>query len=77
MTLPATVPFVGPEAQERRAAARSRADRRERERVRPLAARGRRDAARGGRGLWKYGDPEAHDLRAPSRRITGSRRRTS
>lgn len=63
-SLPATVPFVGPEAQERA-------------RGRPFAARlGANESlfgpspaaveamARAAREVWMYGDPENHDLRA-------------
>jgi histidinol-phosphate aminotransferase len=63
-SLPATVPFVGPEAQERRLG-------------RPFAARlGANESAfgpspraveameRAARGAWMYGDPENHDLKA-------------
>ncbi len=64
LSLPATVPFVGPEAQERA-------------RHRPFAARlGANESlfgpsplaveamARAARDVWMYGDPENHDLRA-------------
>jgi histidinol-phosphate aminotransferase len=63
-TLPSTVPFVGPEAQERA-------------RGRPFAARiGANESVFGpspraiaameaaAAGVWMYGDPESHDLRA-------------
>ena len=62
-TLPATVPFVGPEAQERAMghpfAARLGAN----ENIfgpSPRAITAMRDA---GNGIWMYGDPESHDLR--------------
>ncbi len=62
--LPATVPFVGPETQERRRGAPFRARLGANESVfgpspRAVAAMGRAAAE-----AWKYGDAQAHDLRA-------------
>ncbi len=62
--LPATVPFVGPEAQERARGAAFRARLGANESVfgpspRAVAAMGAAAAD-----AWKYGDPENHDLRA-------------
>jgi histidinol-phosphate aminotransferase len=61
--LPSTVPFVGPEAQERRRGRVFRARIGANESVfgpspKALAAMGRAAAE-----CWKYGDPESHDLR--------------
>ena len=63
-SLPATVPFVGPETQERRRGAPFRARLGANESVfgpspRAVAAMGRAAAE-----AWKYGDAQAHDLRA-------------
>lgn len=62
--LPATVPFVGPEAQERRRgrAFRARLGANE-SRFGPSPA-AVEAMARAARDVWMYGDPECHDLRA-------------
>jgi histidinol-phosphate aminotransferase len=60
-SLPSTVPFVGPEAQERRQGQVFSARLGANENVfgpSPLATRAMSET-----GLWKYGDPENHDLR--------------
>ena len=60
-TLPATVPFVGPEAQERAMAQRFEARLGANESVfgpSPAAV-----LAMAETGQWMYGDPESHDLR--------------
>ncbi|WP_179380156.1 pyridoxal phosphate-dependent aminotransferase [Jannaschia marina] len=62
-SLPATVPFVGPEAQERARAAAFAARLGANESVfgpAPSAIAAMEDAARD---AWMYGDPECHDLR--------------
>lgn len=62
-SLPATVPFVGPETQERQQGRDFRARIGANESVfgpSPRAISAMQDAARG---TWMYGDPEAHDLR--------------
>jgi histidinol-phosphate aminotransferase len=63
-SLPATVPFVGPEAQERAAgrpfAARLGAN----ESVFGPSPRAVAAIARAASEVWMYGDPEAHDLKA-------------
>ena len=63
-TLPATVPFVGPEAQERRMgrafAARIGAN----ESVFGPSPRAIAAMEAAAREIWMYGDPESHDLRA-------------
>ena len=65
-SLPQAVPFVGPEAQERaRGAVVPRADRRQRERLRPLAAGGGGDGRGGG---------ESPGATATRRRTTCARR---
>lgn len=63
-SLPASVPFVGPEAQERAAAAPFRARLGANESLfgMPPAALAAMQAAAGE--LWMYGDPENHDLKA-------------
>jgi len=62
-SLPATVPFVGPEAQERARgrvfAARVGAN----ENVFGPSPRAVEAMAEAAREVWKYGDPESHDLR--------------
>ncbi|KPP90247.1 MAG: histidinol-phosphate aminotransferase [Rhodobacteraceae bacterium HLUCCA08] len=63
-SLPATVPFTGPEALERRAGLPFRARLGANESVfgpSPRAIAAMREAAAE---AWKYGDPESHDLRA-------------
>ncbi|TPE53141.1 pyridoxal phosphate-dependent aminotransferase [Amaricoccus solimangrovi] len=63
-SLPASVPFVGPEAQERARGATFRARLGANESVfgpSPKAIAAMREAAAM---AWRYGDPEAHDLRA-------------
>ncbi len=63
-SLPATVPFVGPEAQERRLSRPFRARLGANESLfgpSPRAIAAMQSAARD---AWMYGDPEAHDLRA-------------
>ncbi len=62
-SLPATVPFVGPEAQERQRGQHFRARIGANESVfgpSPRAVAAMQDAANG---IWMYGDPESHDLR--------------
>ena len=62
-SLPATVPFVGPEAQERRSGTAFRARLGANESVfgpSPEAVEAMRRAASG---AWMYGDPESFDLR--------------
>ena len=64
LTLPATVPFVGPEAQERALGHPFSARLGANENVfgpSPLAIAAMSAASEG---IWKYGDPESHDLRA-------------
>jgi len=63
-SLPATVPFVGPETQERARGAAFQARLGANESVfgpSPRAVAAMTEAAAG---VWRYGDPEAHDLRA-------------
>lgn len=63
-TLPATVPFVGPEAQERARGSAFTARLGANESVfgpSPAAVAAMREAAPG---VWRYGDPEAYELRA-------------
>ena len=79
--LPATVPFVGPEAQERTRGRRFRARIGANESVfgpSPRAVEAMRAAAAQS---WMYGDPEMHELkaahRAPPRRRAGQYRRRS
>ncbi len=70
-SLPATVPFVGPEAQERARGAAFSARIGANENVfgpSPKAIKAMRDAAPG---IWMYGDPESHDLRAALARHHG------
>jgi len=62
--LPATVPFVGPEARERREGAPFRARLGANESVFGPSPRAVAAMARAAAEAWKYGDPEAHDLRA-------------
>ncbi|GAA6163183.1 pyridoxal phosphate-dependent aminotransferase [Pelagimonas sp. KU-00592-HH] len=62
-TLPATVPFVGPEAQERAQGEGFRARLGANENIfgpSPRAIAAMKDASDG---IWMYGDPESHDLR--------------
>lgn len=69
--LPATVPFVGPETQERRAGRPFRARLGANESLfgpSPLALAAMRAAAEE---VWMYGDPEVHDLRAAIARHHG------
>jgi histidinol-phosphate aminotransferase len=61
-SLPSTVPFVGPEAQERHLGKVFRARLGANESLfgpSPLAIKGMQDAAQD---VWMYGDPELHDL---------------
>jgi histidinol-phosphate aminotransferase len=70
-SLPASVPFVGPEAQERARGRRFRARIGANENVfgpSPLAIQAMRVAAAD---IWKYGDPELHDLRLALGRHVG------
>lgn len=70
-SLPATVPFVGPEEQERRRGAPFAARLGANENVfgpSPLALAAMRDAAGA---VWTYGDPTSHDLRAALARHLG------
>ena len=63
-SLPATVPFVGPEAQERERGRKFRARIGANEKqVRPVAPGHRGDARAAARENWKYCDPENHDLK--------------
>lgn len=69
--LPATVPFVGPEALERRngRALKVRLGANESPfGVSPIAAAAMRDAVDE---VWQYNDPEAHDLKAALAGVTG------
>ena len=63
LTLPATVPFVGPEAQERAMghpfAARLGAN----ENIFGPSPRAIKALQEASNGIWMYGDPESHDLR--------------
>ncbi len=70
-SLPAAVPFVGPEAQERTRGQAFRARIGANENVfgpSPRAIEAMREAAAH---TWKYGDPESHDLRAALARHLG------
>jgi len=70
-SLPAAVPFVGPEEQERRRGAPFAARLGANENVfgpSPLALAAMRDEAGN---VWKYGDPTSHDLRAALARHLG------
>jgi len=62
--LPASVPFVGPEAQERARGAAFRARLGANESVFGPSPRAVTAIAEAAAGVWRYGDPEAHDLRA-------------
>lgn len=63
-SLPATVPFVGPETQERRRGAAFTARLGANESVFGPSPRAVAAIAEAAREAWKYGDPEIHDLRA-------------
>ncbi|MFO1106187.1 MAG: pyridoxal phosphate-dependent aminotransferase [Amaricoccus sp.] len=62
--LPATVPFVGPEAQERARGAGFRARLGANESAFGPSPRVIAALAEAAHEVWRYGDPEAHDLRA-------------
>ncbi|RVT85509.1 pyridoxal phosphate-dependent aminotransferase [Rhodobacteraceae bacterium CCMM004] len=61
-SLPAAVPFVGPETQERRSGRGFRARLGANESVFGPSPRVREAIARAGAEAWMYGDPEMHDL---------------
>jgi histidinol-phosphate aminotransferase len=63
-SLPATVPFVGPEAQERARGRRFVARLGANESVFGPSPRAVEAMARAAAGAWMYGDPENHDLKA-------------
>ena len=63
-TLPATVPFVGPEAQERARGQAFTARLGANESVFGPSPRAIAAMAEAARNVWMYGDPENHDLRA-------------
>ena len=63
MSLPATVPFVGPEAQERQHGAPFLARIGANENVFGPSPRAVAAMAKAAEGIWMYGDPESHDLR--------------
>jgi len=62
-SLPATVPFVGPETQERARGARFVARLGANESVFGPSPRAVAAMAEAASGAWMYGDPEGHDLR--------------
>jgi len=61
--LPATVPFVGPEAQERNRGAPFLARIGANECLFGVSPKAVAAMAEAGKEIWKYGDPEGHDLR--------------
>jgi histidinol-phosphate aminotransferase len=61
--LPATVPFVGPEAQERARGQAFRARIGANESVFGPSPRAVKSMQHAAQGVWQYGDPENHDLR--------------
>ena len=63
-SLPATVPFVGPETQERAAGKAFRARIGANESGFGPAPSVKAAMREGADAVWKYGDPENHDLRA-------------
>ncbi|WP_158971059.1 pyridoxal phosphate-dependent aminotransferase [Chachezhania sediminis] len=63
MSLPATVPFVGPEAQERQRGAPFLARIGANENVFGPSPRAVEAMAKSAADIWMYGDPESHDLR--------------
>lgn len=63
-SLPASVPFVGPETQERSRGAPFRARLGANESVFGPSPKAKRAIAEAAQGAWMYGDPESHDLRA-------------
>lgn len=63
-TLPATVPFVGPEAQERARGAAFDARIGANENVFGPSPKAIKAMQRAASEIWMYGDPESHDLRA-------------
>jgi histidinol-phosphate aminotransferase len=63
-SLPATVPFTGPEALERRQGRPFEARLGANESVFGPSPRAVEAMAAAARGVWKYGDPENHDLKA-------------
>ena len=75
--LPATVPFVGPEAQERMRGRLFRARIGANESVYGPSPRAIEAMCEAAAQSWMYGDPEMHDLKAASRAITASRPTTS
>jgi histidinol-phosphate aminotransferase len=70
-SLPATVPFVGPETQERARGAPFRARLGANESVFGPSPRAVAAIAEAAVGAWMYGDPEVHDLRAAIARHHG------
>lgn len=62
-SLPATVPFVGPETQERLRGAKFRARIGANESVFGTSPKAIEAMAAAASGCWKYGDPENHDLK--------------
>jgi histidinol-phosphate aminotransferase len=71
--LPSTVPFVGPEAQERRRGRAFRARIGANESVFGPSPRAAAAMARAAAECWKYGDPENHDLKVALARLHGVR----
>jgi histidinol-phosphate aminotransferase len=63
-SLPATVPFVGPEAQERALGQAFRARIGANESVFGPSPKAIEAMAREAAGTWRYADPESHDLKA-------------
>ncbi|KPP86134.1 MAG: histidinol-phosphate aminotransferase [Rhodobacteraceae bacterium HLUCCO07] len=70
-TLPATVPFVGPEAQERARGAAFAARIGANENVFGPSPKAIKAMQRAASEIWMYGDPESHDLRAALARHHG------
>ena len=69
--LPSTVPFVGPESQERRRGRPFRARIGANESVFGPSAKAVAAMARGAAECWKYGDPENHDLKQALAKVHG------
>jgi histidinol-phosphate aminotransferase len=69
--LPSTVPFVGPEAQERRRGRRFRARIGANESVFGPSPKAVAAMARAAAGCWKYGDPENLDLKRALAKVHG------
>ena len=61
--LPATVPFVGPEAQERNSGRKFSARIGANENLFGVSPKAAAAMAEAGKEIWKYCDPEGHDLR--------------